>query len=141
SGKAGPGRGRSCGGGSLAADLAAHRVRVAGVLHRLPAGDARRVAEEVLLYLVRLLEDLELDAGTAGLKPGQLWGCKAISAAEENGTVAALAAENAVVVLEPGSDAEEAVLVAAAAAAVVAFLREMQQRSGGSGAGGWEKLG
>lgn len=32
----------------------------------------RRVAEEVLLYLVRLLEDLELDAVAAGLNPGQV---------------------------------------------------------------------
>ena len=32
----------------------------------------RRVAEEVFLYLIRLLEDLELDAVGAGLKPGQV---------------------------------------------------------------------
>ena len=32
----------------------------------------RRVAEEVLLYLVRLLEDLELDAVNAGLSPGRV---------------------------------------------------------------------
>lgn len=32
----------------------------------------RRVAEEVFLYLIRLLEDLELDAVGAGLRPGQV---------------------------------------------------------------------
>lgn len=32
----------------------------------------RRIAEEVFLYLIRLLEDLELDAVGAGLKPGQV---------------------------------------------------------------------
>lgn len=46
----------------------------------------RRVSEEVLLYLVRLLEDLELDASTAGLKPGQLWGCTTVSSAEGSST-------------------------------------------------------
>lgn len=32
----------------------------------------RRVAEELLLYLARLLEDLELDAITTGLNPGHV---------------------------------------------------------------------
>lgn len=108
----------------------------------------RRVAEEVMLYLVRLLEDLELDAVSAGLQPGHLWGCKAVSTQTTNGSSAA-ATHNpgsggptgvGAVVLEPGSDAEQAVLVAAAAAAVVAFLRETQQQRSGAG-GGSEKLG
>lgn len=110
----------------------------------------RRVAEEVLLYLVRLLEDLELDAGSAGLKPGQLWGCKVVddpagpggSTGGGGGTGGGgegSSAPGGAVALEPGSDAELAVLVAAAAAAVVAFLRETQQLH--RGARGSEKVG
>eukprot|EP00752_Nemacystus_decipiens_P005910 g5342.t1 len=162
------GDGDGDGGRRLAADLAAHRGRVKHVLHRVPAGDARRVAEEVLLYLVRLLEDLELDAVTAGLNPGHLWGCEVVGTAEAWGrsgtdslvsTAAGLCSSGGessssssssrnsrnssmpgeTVALEPGSDAELAVLVAAAAAAVVAFLRETQQLH--CGARGSEKLG
>lgn len=98
-----------------------------------------------MLYLVRLLEDLELDAVNADLRPGHLWGCTAISDETGNNSTGASAANSGngsgssagvgAVVLEPGSDAEQAVLVAAAAAAVVTFLRETQQQGGGAGGG------
>lgn len=122
------------------------------------------MAEEVLLYLVRLLEDLELDAWSAGLKPGQLSGCKIVATApspsptppgvsstdslgctgggggSRGGGVSGSSMTGEAVALEPGSDAELAILVAAAAAAVVAFLREAQEMHRGGGRGS-EKLG
>ncbi|CAM9795603.1 unnamed protein product [Ascophyllum nodosum] len=123
---AGEGEVNACGGGRLALALETHRGRVTSALRRVPSEDARRVAEEVLLYLIRLLEDLELDAASSGLKPGQLQGCRIFAV-----TVTGAGNEAAdTVVLDPGSEAEEAVLVTVAASAVVVFLREIKRHPG-----------
>jgi hypothetical protein len=99
---------------SLAAALSAHSARVTAVLAQAPAGDAWSIAQEVLLFCLRSLEEYELQADSTTSQQQQ-------QQQQYDSAAAALQQE---------AEAE-ARYATAAALALATFLQAQQQQPGG----------
>ncbi len=101
---------------SKEAPLDAHCSRVMAILNDLPQRDACSIVQEILLYALRTIEDLQQDSLFAreGMKLGEI----------EGSLGSLFPCKRGLELVREGSDAEEAMLLTAAACRLAAFLRD-----------------
>jgi hypothetical protein len=104
--------------------LVAHSARIVKVLESIsPVPEAMIIAQDVLLFALRTLEDLALDAKDAGLPAGALEGSAGSLCPDKLG----------VDLVTPGSDAEEAMFASSAASVIATWLRDTEAAGGHNG--------